>query len=79
MKIEVLGGGCARCKSLEQSTRQALEELGIQAAIEKVQDYQKISEYGVLQTPGLVVNGKVVLSGKVPDVAELKEILAGNV
>jgi len=75
MEIKVLGGGCARCKSLEQTTRLALEQLGLQASIEKVQDYQKIAEYGVMQTPGLVVNGKVVLSGQVPEVAELKTLL----
>ena len=75
MEIKVLGGGCARCKSLEEITRQALNELGLHAAIEKVQDYQEIAGYGVMQTPGLVVNGKVVLSGRIPVLEELKDLL----
>lgn len=75
MEIKVLGGGCARCKSLEQTTRLALDELGLKATIEKVQDYQKISEFGVLHTPGLIVNGNVLLSGRVPGLTEMKDLL----
>ena len=78
LEIKVLGTGCARCKSLEKTTRQAAEELGLNAAIEKVEDMQKIMEYGIMSTPGLVINGKVVLSGQVPKLKALKEILTQN-
>jgi small redox-active disulfide protein 2 len=76
MEIKVLGTGCARCKNLEQSTRQAAQELSLNAVIEKVEDMQKIMEYGIMRTPGLVVDGKVILSGQVPRVDELKILLA---
>lgn len=75
MNIKVLGTGCPKCKKLEQSTRQAAEELGLSASVEKVEDIQKIVEYGIMRTPGLIVNGKIILSGQVPKVAELKELL----
>jgi small redox-active disulfide protein 2 len=75
MEIKVLGSGCARCKSLEKVIRQAVEELGINASIEKVEDFQKIMQYNIMQTPGLVVNENVVLSGQVPKVQEIKDIL----
>lgn len=78
LDIKVLGTGCARCKSLESVTREAVEELGLNATIEKVEDIQKIMEYGIMQTPGLVINGKVVLYGKVPKIKEMKEILTIN-
>ena len=75
MEIKVLGTGCARCKSLETATRKAAEELQLEAAIDKVEDIQEIMAYGILRTPGLVIDGKVILSGQVPRVNELKEIL----
>jgi small redox-active disulfide protein 2 len=78
MEIKVLGTGCTRCKSLEKLTRQAAEELNLNAEIEKVEDIQKIMEYGILHTPGLVIDGKVVLSGQIPKISELKGILTKN-
>ena len=72
MKIEILGMGCARCNSLEQEVRTALEELNVEAEVIKVADLDKISSYGVLMTPGLVINGKVYSSGKLPSMATLK-------
>lgn len=78
MKIKVLGTGCARCKSLESVTRQAAAELNLDTSIEKVEDIQKIMEYGIMSTPGLVINEKVVLSGQVPKIDELKKILTQN-
>jgi small redox-active disulfide protein 2 len=72
VKIEVLGMGCARCNKLEQEVREALKELDIEAEVEKVSDLDKISSYGVLMTPGLVINGKVYSSGKLPTTATLK-------
>lgn len=78
MDIKVLGTGCARCKLLEKATKQAVDELNLNASIEKVEDIQKIMEYGILSTPGLVINGNVVLSGQVPKVSDLKDILKQN-
>jgi small redox-active disulfide protein 2 len=78
MKIKVLGTGCARCKSLEKVTIMAVEELNLNATVEKVEDIQKIMEYAVMRTPALVINEKVVMSGQVPKVSELKELLINN-
>jgi small redox-active disulfide protein 2 len=78
MKIKVLGSGCARCKALEKVTRKAVEELDLDATVEKVEDFQKIMEYAVMRTPALVVDEKVVLSGQVPNVAQIKDLLTRN-
>ncbi len=78
MEIKVLGTGCAKCKSLEKVTRKAVEELNLDATVTKVEDIQKIMEYAVMRTPALVINEKVVLSGQLPKVAELKELLTQN-
>jgi small redox-active disulfide protein 2 len=78
MEIKVLGTGCARCKSLEKITRKAVDELNLDARVEKVEDIQKIMEYAVLRTPALVINEKVVLSGQVPKVSALKDLLTKN-
>lgn len=78
MTIKVLGTGCSKCKSLEQVTRNAVTEIGIAADIEKVDDIVKIMGYGVMQTPALVINEKVAFSGRVPSIAELKEIIIKN-
>jgi small redox-active disulfide protein 2 len=75
MEIKVLGTGCANCKTLEKNTINALAELDISADVEKVEDIVKIMSYGIMRTPGLVINGKVVSAGKVPSVNELKEII----
>jgi small redox-active disulfide protein 2 len=73
MKIEVLGPGCTNCRKLEQDVNAALGELGIEAEVVKVTDLNKISSYGVLMTPGLVINSKVYSSGKIPVMATLKK------
>jgi small redox-active disulfide protein 2 len=78
MKIKVLGTGCANCKALEKSVINALTELDIVAGVEKVDDIQKIMSYGIMRTPGLVINDKVVLAGRVPAMKELKEIIEKN-
>jgi small redox-active disulfide protein 2 len=75
MEIKVLGTGCAKCKSLEKVTRKAVEELNLDASVEKVEDIQKIMEYAVMRTPALVINEKVVLSGQLPKVTEIKDLL----
>ena len=75
MEIKVLGTGCKKCSKLEELTKLMLAELGIEASVEKVEDIYKIMQYGVMQTPGLVINEKVVLSGRLPKTSELKELL----
>jgi len=76
MIIKVLGPGCSNCKNLERVTREAVDGLGLDATIEKVEDYAAIMGYGVMSTPALVVDEKVVVSGRVPKVAEIRELLA---
>jgi small redox-active disulfide protein 2 len=78
MEIKILGTGCPKCKTLEKVTREAVAEAGIEATIEKVEDIIKILEYNIMHTPGLVINGKVVLSGQVPTINQVKEILIKN-
>jgi small redox-active disulfide protein 2 len=78
MEIKVLGTGCARCKSLEKITKKAVEELNLDASVEKVEDIQKIMEYAVMRTPALVINDRVVLSGHVPKIAEIKDLLTNS-
>lgn len=78
MEIKVLGTGCARCKTLEKATSKAVDELNLETKVEKVEDIQKIMEYAVMRTPALVINEKVVLSGQVPKIAELKELITKN-
>ncbi|MCK9616366.1 MAG: thioredoxin family protein [Lentimicrobiaceae bacterium] len=75
MKIKVLGTGCSNCKNLEKATVNALAEMDLAAEVEKVEDIQKIMAYGVMRTPALVIDEKVVLNGRVPSVSELKEII----
>jgi len=74
-KIEILGTGCPKCKKLEEETRVAAYELGLKCQIEKVTDIQKITAYGVMITPALVVDGVVKVSGKVPSVNDIKNML----
>jgi small redox-active disulfide protein 2 len=78
MIIKVLGPGCANCKTLEKRTKEALQELNMEAVVEKVEDYQKIASYGIMRTPGFVIDEKVALSGYVPPVEKLKEILLAH-
>ncbi|RLD95086.1 MAG: thioredoxin family protein [Bacteroidetes bacterium] len=78
MEIKVLGTGCAKCKSLEKVTRKAVDELKLDATVTKVEDIQKIMEYAVMRTPALVIDEKVVLSGQLPKVAELKELISNH-
>lgn len=75
MLIKVLGPGCNNCKNLERVTREAVAELGSDATIEKVEDYALIMGYGVMSTPALVIDEKVVVSGRVPKAAEVRELI----
>lgn len=75
MIIKVLGPGCNNCKNLERVTREAVDALGLDANLEKVEDYPTIVGYGVMSTPALVIDEKVVFSGRVPSPAEVRELL----
>ena len=71
MKIKILGPGCTRCDQLEKTTKEVVKELGIDVSLEHVKDVQKIMEYPILHTPGLVLNEELVCSGRVPTKAEV--------
>ena len=75
MDIKVLGPGCPKCHTLEMNTREAVRELGLEAEVSKVTDVNEIAGYGVFITPGLVVDGRVMLAGKVASKGEIKKIL----
>ncbi len=66
MTIKVLGPGCTNCKRLEEMALSAVRQLGIEADIQKITDFPTITSYGVFKTPGLIINDKVVLQGKIP-------------
>ena len=75
MNIKVLGSGCAKCKKLEENVKKAVAEMNIEATVEKVKDIKDIVEYGVMKTPGLVIDEQVKITGKVPSVEEIKKLL----
>lgn len=76
MKIQVAGPGCARCQAVEKNVRAACEQLGVSAEVDHVTDPREIARLGVMITPAVVVDGKVVESGHVPDVDRLKDLFA---
>ena len=71
LTIKVLGSGCANCKRLEQLTKKVVADLGVEAEVIKVTDPTKYADYGVMATPGLVVNEETVSSGRIPSIAEI--------
>ncbi|HDS05701.1 MAG TPA: thioredoxin family protein [Deltaproteobacteria bacterium] len=75
MKIEILGTGCAKCDKMEEMVKLALEETGINAAVNHIRDIKKIMTYGVMTTPALVIDGEVKASGKIPSSEEIKKML----
>jgi len=79
MEITILGSGCANCKKLEDNVHKALEGIQTGITVKKEGDFSKIASYGVMQTPALVINDKVIFQGKVPNVAELKELISKSV
>ena len=78
MTIRVLGPGCMNCKTLERRTREALEQMNFQANVEKVEDLDRIVSYGIMRTPGLVIDEKVVWQGGVPSVEKIKEFISAQ-
>ncbi|MCD6111932.1 MAG: TM0996/MTH895 family glutaredoxin-like protein [Bacteroidales bacterium] len=75
MEIKILGTGCPKCKTLEKLTRKVVAELDINANITKVEDIMQIMNYGVVSTPALVIDEKVVIKGRVPSANEIKKLL----
>lgn len=75
MEIKILGSACKRCADLEKITRKAVEELNLDAKVEKIDDIGEILKYAVMRTPALVINEKVILSGQVPKMTEIKSLL----
>jgi small redox-active disulfide protein 2 len=75
MKIEILGTGCPKCKSLEANAKKAVAETGTKTEIVKVTDITKIIEYGVMSTPALVIDGKIKATGRIPNTEEIKKWL----
>ena len=78
MEIKVLGTGCPKCKALEKATQNAVADMGIEATIVKEEDIMKIMGYGIMHTPGLVINEKVVFSGRIPSANELRDLIIQN-
>jgi len=76
MKIEVVGPGCPRCQATEKNVKEAVRELGIQAEITKVTNVAEFAKKGVMFTPAVIIDGQIKVSGKIPSVAELKEIIS---
>ena len=75
MKIEILGTGCAKCKTLYENVKKAVEESGKDAEVVKIEEIPKIMAYGVMSTPALVIDGQVKFSGKVASISEIMGLL----
>ena len=75
MLIQVLGTGCAKCKTLHEMVQKAVQETGVEAQVEKVGDIQKILAFEVLMMPGLVINGEVKTAGRLPSAEEIKRLI----
>jgi small redox-active disulfide protein 2 len=76
LRIQILGTGCAKCKTLAEHAEKAAKELGLACTIEKVTDLKEIMKFGVMMTPALVVDGKVKVAGKVPGLSEIKSMIS---
>ena len=77
-KLQILGTGCPKCEKLAKITEEAAQNADIKYELEKITDIQKITEFGVMTTPALVVDGEVKVSGKVPSVQKIQEMLSSN-
>ena len=79
MEIKVLGSGCSKCKKLHDTVKNAVSELQIEANVLYITDIKEIANSGLLSTPGLIINGKIVLNGRVPSLEEVKTIIRNRV
>lgn len=78
VEITVVGTGCAKCKKLEEIVREVVSEMGVEADIKKMTDVAEIAQTGILMTPGLMIDGKVKLKGKVPSKTEVEKIIKAS-
>jgi len=78
MKIEILGMGCPKCKKLYENAQTAVKEAGVQAEIVKVEDIQKIMDYGLMVTPAIAIDGEVKAAGKIPASDEIKKWISAK-
>lgn len=78
MKLQVLGTGCYRCKTLTARVEEAIHTLGVEACIEKVENIEEIVKFGVMSTPALALDGKMLFTGRVPTAQELREIICNE-
>lgn len=74
MEIKILGGNCTNCRALEKAAREAVSQSGVKASVVKVQDMNEIVKYGIMRTPALVVDEKVLSYGRVLSVSEIREL-----
>jgi small redox-active disulfide protein 2 len=75
MLIQVLGTGCAKCKTLYETVKKAVQETGVDALVEKVEDIEQIMTFEILMTPGLVIDGQVKTAGRLPNLEEVKKLI----
>jgi len=78
MKLQILGTGCSRCKTLTTRVEEAVKDLGIIAEIEKIEDIEEIVKFGVMSTPALALDGKILFAGRVPTTREIGELINSN-
>jgi small redox-active disulfide protein 2 len=78
MRIEILGMGCPKCKKLYENTQTAVKEAGVQAEIAKVEDIQKIMDYGLMSTPAIAIDGEVKAAGRIPAPDEIKKWISAK-
>ena len=76
MFIQVLGTGCGKCKALHEVVKKAVQDTGVDAQVEKVEDIQQIMAFQLIMTPGLVINGAVKAAGRVPNIEEIKRMIS---
>ncbi len=78
MMIKIIGSGCANCRRLFENTKKAVAELEIEADVQYITDMMAIAKSGLMRTPGLVINGKIISYGRVPEVNEIKTLIKAN-
>jgi len=78
MRIQILGTGCTKCKNLTENARKAVEESGVEADIEKVEDIKEIMKFNILMTPGLVIDGEVKAAGRVLSTEDIKKLIVAS-